>query len=64
MSFRFRQRIRVLPGVYLNIGKGGVSVTLGGRGLSYTIGKNGTRKTFGLPGTGMSWTSSKKRGKK
>lgn len=58
MGFRFRKRIRIAPGINLNIGKNGItSATIGKRGASLNIGKKGTKATLGLPGTGLSWTS-------
>ncbi len=54
MSFRFRNRIKVIPGIYLNIGKNGVSTTIGPRGANINIGKNGVYLNTGIPGTGIS----------
>ncbi|MFA7577811.1 MAG: DUF4236 domain-containing protein [Candidatus Muiribacteriota bacterium] len=59
MGFRFFRRKKILPGVTLNLSKGGVSVSLGVRGAKYTISKSGTRKTLGLPGTGLFYTKFK-----
>ncbi|CNJ46153.1 TPA: DUF4236 domain-containing protein [Yersinia enterocolitica] len=57
MGFRFRRRIKIAPGININIGKNGVtSATIGKRGASVNIGKAGTKATAGIPGTGMSWT--------
>lgn len=56
MGFNFRKRIKVMPGVTLNVGKTGVSTTLGKRGASVTVGKRGTRATVGIPGTGLSYS--------
>lgn len=53
MGFRFRKRVRVLPGVYLNIGRNGVSTTIGPRGASLNIGKQGVFLNTGIPGTGI-----------
>lgn len=53
MSVRFQKRIRILPWVYLNVGKNGVSISLGPRGAKITIGKQGVKGTIGLPGTGI-----------
>lgn len=59
MGFRFQRRIRILPGVSLNIGKSGVSsVSTGVRGFRVNWGKKGTRTTTSLPGTGLSYQSS------
>ncbi len=55
MSFRFRKRVRIFPGIYLNIGKTGVSTTIGPRGANINIGKGGTYLNTGIPGTGLSW---------
>ena len=53
MPFRFFQRIRIAPGLTLNLSKGGVSVSAGPRGAKFTVGTSGTRATVGLPGTGL-----------
>lgn len=55
--FRFRKSFRILPGLRLNLNKGGPSVTVGGRGLSHTVGAKGARTTVGLPGSGLSYTT-------
>lgn len=57
MGFRFRRRIKLLPGVHLNVGKTGVSTSIGRRGASVTLGKRGTSANVGLPGTGLSYTT-------
>lgn len=54
MSLRFQKRIRVFPGIYLNVGMNGVSTTIGPRGANINIGKNGTYLNTGIPGTGFS----------
>lgn len=54
MSLRFRKRIKIAPGVTLNLGKTGVSTTLGGRGASVNVGKQGVHTNAGIPGTGLS----------
>jgi len=56
VGFRFYRRLRVAPGVTLNLGKRNVSLSLGGRGAHLTFGTKGNRATVGLPGTGMYWT--------
>ncbi|MDV7390626.1 DUF4236 domain-containing protein, partial [Arthrospira platensis SPKY1] len=56
MSFRFFQRIRIAPGLTLNLSKRGVSVSAGPRGLQFTAGTSGTRATVGLPGSGLFYT--------
>jgi Protein of unknown function (DUF4236) len=57
MGFRFSRRIRILPGLRLNLSKSGVSTSIGGRGAWLTFGKRGTRATVGLPGTGLSYST-------
>lgn len=49
MAFRFRKRIRVMPGIYLNLGKNGVSTTIGPRGANINIGKGGAYLNTGIP---------------
>ena len=60
MSFRFRKRVRLFPGVALNFSKNGLSsLSLGPRGATVNVPlarDGGTRVTAGIPGTGLSWT--------
>lgn len=53
MGFRFYRRIKIAPGLSLNLGKRGTSVSVGPRGAKVTFGPNGTRSSVGIPGTGM-----------
>jgi len=53
MAFQFRKRVKVAPGVYVNLGKKGVSTSIGPRGAKLTMGKNGTYLSTGIPGTGV-----------
>ena len=62
MGWRFQRRIKILPGVTLNVGKNGVSTSIGTRGAHVTVGENGVRTTVGIPGTGISYTSVAKTG--
>ena len=57
MGFRFFRRVRIAPGVNLNLTKKGVSVSAGPRGGKVTVGSSGSRTTVGIPGTGMYYTS-------
>ncbi len=50
---RFRKRKKILPGVYLNFSKSGISTTIGGKGLSVNVGKRGTYLNTSIPGTGL-----------
>ena len=54
MSLRFRKRLKVLPGIYLNLGKNRISTTIGPRGANINISKNGIYLNTGIPGTGIS----------
>ncbi len=56
MPFKFRKRIWLLPGLWLNVSKTGVSTSIGGKGATVNFGKRGTRTTLGIPGTGLSYT--------
>ena len=53
MGIRFRKRIKILPGVNLNLSKSGISTTIGVKGASVNIGKNGVYGNAGIPGTGI-----------
>lgn len=55
MGFRFRKRIKIAPGININLSKSGISTSLGTRGATVNIGKKGARATVGLPGTGLSY---------
>ncbi len=57
MGFRFFKRLNILPGVQLNLSKGGGSVSVGPQGAKLTLGTSGGRVTFGLPGTGLFYTT-------
>ncbi len=54
MPLRFRQRFKILPGIYLNLVKNGISTTIGPRGANINIGKQGVYLNTGIPGTGIS----------
>ena len=64
MGLRFFKRIRIAPGLSLNMSKSGPSISFGPRGMKYTVGPRGTRQTFGLPGTGLSYTTTNAWGKR
>lgn len=51
---RFQKRIKVFPGVRLNLSASGVSTTVGVRGAGVTLGKRGAYANVGIPGTGIS----------
>ena len=56
MGWRFRKSVRILPGVRLNFGKGGLtSSTIGGRWFKTNVGGRGVKHTVSVPGTGVSY---------
>jgi hypothetical protein len=57
MALRFRRRIRIAPGFYINIGKKGASVSVGVRGASIAAGQRGIFGNIGMPDTGLSYRS-------
>ena len=52
-QLRLWRRIRVAPGVSVNLSKCGPSVSVGPRGAKTTIGRRGIRRPIGIPGTGI-----------
>lgn len=55
MGFRFRKRIKILPGFWFNLSKSGVSTSIGGKGLTVNLKDGKTTTTASLPGTGLSY---------
>lgn len=53
MGLYFRKRIKILPGVHMNVSKSGTSWSIGPRGAKVNFGKRGTYVTIGIPGTGI-----------
>ena len=58
MGLRLRKRVKIAPGVYLNVGKSGISASVGPRGATVNM-KPGrkTRASIGVPGTGVSYST-------
>lgn len=54
-GLRFQKRKKILPGVWLNFSKSGVTVSIGIPGLMLNLGRRGIWFTAGLPGTGLSY---------
>ena len=50
---RLWRRVRIAPGVTINLSKSGASVSVGPRGVKVTVGRRGVRQTIGIPGTGF-----------
>ncbi len=55
MALRFQKRIRILPGLWLNLSKTGISFSLGGNGATMNVGTRSRTFTLGIPGTGLSY---------
>lgn len=57
MSLKFRKRIKIIPGININLSKGGASVSVGKPGATVNVGgKGGAKATIGIPGSGLSHT--------
>jgi len=50
---RFRKRIKIAKGLYVNLSKSGASISAGTRGASVTVSKKGIYGNAGIPGTGI-----------
>ena len=62
MGLRFHRRIRVLPGVHLNLSRSGIGASIGGRGAHVGITARGQRyASIGIPGAGVSWREYERR---
>ncbi|MCQ2313311.1 MAG: DUF4236 domain-containing protein [Paludibacteraceae bacterium] len=53
MSWSWRKRKIIIPGVRMNFSKNGISTTIGPRGLGLTMGPKGTYLNTSIPGTGL-----------
>lgn len=62
MGFRLRRRIRVLPGLWMNISKTGpLSLSAGIRGITANWGRKGTSLTGSVHGSGLSYRTKLRR---
>lgn len=54
MGIRFRKRLRLAPGIHLNVSGSGLSLSTGPRGASMTFGgRGGNYMNAGIPGSGL-----------
>ena len=53
MAWNYRKRIKIAPGIHLNLSKSGVSTSIGPKGARVSFGKNGTYLSTSIPGTGL-----------
>lgn len=56
MGLRFRKRIKIAPGVSVNLSGSGARWSFGPRGAKYTVGNGRRRTTVGIPGSGVHYT--------
>jgi hypothetical protein len=63
MPIRFRKTINLMPGVKLNLSRGGISLSVGRPGATVNFSKHGIRRTIGIPGSGLSDTAYIKKNK-
>jgi hypothetical protein len=50
---RYKKRVKVFPGFYLNFSNSGVGASMGAKGASVSFGKKGTYLNTSIPGTGL-----------
>jgi hypothetical protein len=55
MGIRFQKRIKIAPGVRLNLSRGLPSVSVGGHGLTANLSKRGVMTTTSIPHSGVSY---------
>ena len=53
MGWQFRKRVRLLPGVSLNVSNSGLSTSVGGDGVTVNYGRRGLRTTLNVKGSGL-----------
>jgi hypothetical protein len=56
VSLRYQRRIRIVPGLHLNLSRRGVGFSAGRRGIH--VGIDSRKRPYwsaGIPGTGLSW---------
>ena len=58
MGFRFRKRVPLFPGAWINLNKRGGSLSVDGHGATLNFGPKGVIGTVGLPGSGSSYRTS------
>ena len=56
MGLRFRRRVRLFPGLWLNASKSGITTSIGGDGVTVNYGRRGTRTTLSAHGTGLAYS--------
>lgn len=55
MGLRFRRRLPLFPGLWLNVSKRSGSLSVRGRGVTVNLRPKGHQETISAPGTGVSY---------
>lgn len=55
MGLRFRRRLRIFPGLWLNVSKRSGPLSAGGRVVTVNVSPKGHQETISAPGTGVSY---------
>ncbi|MGA8146383.1 MAG: DUF4236 domain-containing protein [Gallionellaceae bacterium] len=53
--FRFRRRIKLIPHVWFNLSKTGISTSVGDKGFTVNFRRGQVKTTASIPGTGLSY---------
>lgn len=53
MALRFQRRIKIAPGLRVNISKSGLGVSVGPRGAAVSVGSRGVHSHVAIAGTGL-----------
>ncbi len=53
MAWSYRKRIKIVPGISINLSKSGISTSFGPRGAKVTVGPKGTYLNTSIPGAGI-----------
>ena len=61
MGFRFRKRIKLFPGLWLNASRSGISASMGGHGATLNLSRKGAQGTLSAPGTGVSYRTKRRK---
>jgi Protein of unknown function (DUF4236) len=62
MGFRFRKRLRIIPGfLWVNLSKKGGSLSVGGHGATINLNHKGAQGTLSLPGSGVSYRTKRRK---
>ena len=63
MGFRFHKRLRIIPGLWINLSKKGGSLSVGGRGATINVNTDGHQETVGRPGSAVSYRTKRRKGR-